>query len=206
MKNYRLFHPNKAGGIKNFYGRLGDFIEDNPFKFGQFATLVFHPTTTNEMLELGRARVNFGINGDSGNILVSTDSNGHLNLKAQAKNELNPSLAKSWDSLYEYLVKDGWLPESEVGAVKPEKPRKQKNKIPNMPNRKKDAYKWVLAWENIEPKINNDPTLKIDIDELMQYLKSNNLPMREDTIRKIIARGNAKKIPSRTEFERENQM
>ncbi len=105
----------------------------------------------------------------------------------------------------------GNIDNQEVDAAKPEKknakPRKAKGKIPTMPKRKADAYKWVLAWEKIEPKIQEDATLKIDYDELRTYLKAFSLTFRgNDTLRKIIKCGDARKIPTREEFERKNQM
>jgi hypothetical protein len=92
-------------------------------------------------------------------------------------------------------------------TVKAEKPKMRKeNKIPNMPSKNADAYRWVLAWEQIESKIQSDPTLKIDYDELREYLKSFSLDFKDDTLRKIVKRGLAKGIPTRADFERKNKM
>jgi hypothetical protein len=77
-----------------------------------------------------------------------------------------------------------------------------KKKIPDLPKKDGDAYRWVLAWEALEPKLKQDPTLKIDLPELMDYLRANNLQMKEDTIKKIIVCGMEGKIPSLSEFER----
>lgn len=119
--------------------------------------------------------------------------------------EQNRLLAENNRLQRELLDKNRQLPDANVTA-KAKKPRTPKSKVPDMPARKADAYKWVLAWELIEPKIDDDPTLKIGIDELIQYLKLHNLLLREDTLRKIITRGKAGKILSRATFERKNQM
>lgn len=75
-------------------------------------------------------------------------------------------------------------------------------KIPDMPTKTADAYKWVLVWERIESKIQEDPTLKIDYHELQEWLSSSSLHFKVDTLRKVIRCGQAKKIPTRVDFER----
>lgn len=96
--------------------------------------------------------------------------------------------------------------DSKSPKVETPKTRKGKNKIPDMPTKPADAYQWVLAWEQMEHKIENDPTLKIDYHEIREYLKSFSIDLKEDTLRKIMKRGRAKKIPSRVDFERKNKM
>jgi len=91
-------------------------------------------------------------------------------------------------------------PKDKAGA------KTRKTKIPDMPTKTADAYRWVLAWERIEPKIQDDPTLKIDYHELQEWLKSYSLQFKEDTLRKIIKRGQAKKIPTSADFERKNKI
>jgi len=77
-----------------------------------------------------------------------------------------------------------------------------KKKIPDLPRKYGDAYKWVLVWSELEPKLKLDPSLKIDMEELKQYLQKKNFQLKEDTIKKIIACGTAGNIPSIDEFER----
>ncbi len=89
-------------------------------------------------------------------------------------------------------------------------PRKAKNKIPNMPTRKADALRWVLIWEKIKPKIENEPSLELNLNELSKWLTqftSEDIgTVKDDTLRKIIKRGKAGKIPSPADFERKKHM
>ena len=86
-------------------------------------------------------------------------------------------------------------------------PRKKKNVLPKLPSKKADAFRWVRMWELIGPKIDRDSSLKSDYRELNEWLRLQNadedlIRLKEDTLRSIIRRGSAGKIPSRTEFER----
>ena len=83
-----------------------------------------------------------------------------------------------------------------------------RKKSPDLPSRTKDAHRWVLIWEAIEPKLKQNPSLKTDIHELIEYLKRNNDvdAVKEDTLKKIMILGAAGRMPSRLEFERKNKM
>jgi hypothetical protein len=90
------------------------------------------------------------------------------------------------------------------------KPRKAKNKIPDLPTKMADAYRWVLTWELIKPQIDHDPSLENNFHNLREWLLRNAdediSKLKDDTLRKIIKRGKAEKIPSRADFEREKNM
>jgi hypothetical protein len=86
--------------------------------------------------------------------------------------------------------------------------RKSKKKIPSLPTRPANLLLWVNTWEVIEPQIKTDKTLRIDIQNLIQFLYLQNrddIISKEDTLRKIIACGQAGKI-NRAELERKKKM
>lgn len=99
------------------------------------------------------------------------------------------------------------LAEIKKQPVKKPQAKSRKAKIPAMPKTKSaDAYKWVLAWEKIKVKVDDDPTLKLDLRELQDWLKSHSIQLGEQTLKKIIKAGNAGKIPTRADFERKNKI
>lgn len=105
-KTYKLSRPIDKGNVMDFYGRFADYAEDNKKK------PLYHFATTQELLNFGRAHITFGINGDKGDIAVSTD-NGYLHLKAFVHDDLIPLLENEWASLYTWLIQNGWLLERE---------------------------------------------------------------------------------------------
>ncbi|MDQ3004160.1 MAG: hypothetical protein M3R47_02060 [Chloroflexota bacterium] len=116
-----------------------------------------------------------------------------------------PKLTERFESLWKKILQT-FKQEAEQGNLtKKRKSTRKKNAI-KLPTKPADAYKWILIWELIEPKINGDPALKLDLSDLLYYLKANELPIKEDTLRKIITLGKAKKMPDRKPFEIENNM
>jgi len=209
MKNYRLYHPNTAGSANNFYNQIADYAEDHAHD-NHYVTLLgeslYHFSSTQEMLDNGRAHISFGMNGDAGDIIVSTYPDGCLHLKAIVRVRDKPSwdslYEQAWDSLYEWLLKNGWLREG--------KKIKKTSKIPTLPKRPADVHKWARVWDILGPKIKEDPSLERDYKAqsiyLYQMADSDQLQFTDDTLRKIVRLGLAEKIPSLTDFQRKNQL
>ncbi len=123
--------------------------------------------------------------------------------------------------LQEETYKSSMQPPAEQSAAKQDNPKhageskkvatkKRKTKAPALPTRKANALRWVITWEEIKPKLEQDSSLEINLQELHEWLKAKAnediSQLQDDTLRKIIKAGKAGNIPPRADFERENQM
>ena len=126
--------------------------------------------------------------------LLHTRIEEELQLRSPIPNAVEP--AKITQAQKEMQI----IEPSEDGDTEPKKP-KRKSLLPDWPSRSGDGEKWVVAWEILEPQIEADQTLKVDISALVQTLKSKHLPMERETVKKVLAMGTAGKL-TRAEFEK----